>query len=590
MDRIRERLLKLTCRAATSDKYEMKGTNTSTRLHIGDGADWHFVNGPWRDGSDHGLVVPEETLFRDGDAMQGVHYAFHRRLCYRDCTVRFQFCLQPHTDVGVVFRAQDESHFQLVHFPSCGQACRAQNFWAAVSGMDDSGYLRVEKRELLRRVPSTIGKSLRASIRLTGSTVQVRLGDYGSFEAQISGTSQPGHIGVFLYGPAQIRDIEIDGEPASTPVWQDQLRQSKNWFHPVPAPRGTWQQPQDFKRLSNGELLLLFNSRSDQNQSETARSIPYLARSDDGGRSWSGSSPLTFAGETNTWFGARFHVTPKGRLIALLPDKPGGTIRDSNDGGVTWSAPTKTNLPLDRLSLAPHAFLNLSDGAMLAFPYGRFGAPISENVWTWGSVHCQAFCCRSEDDGRTWSSPVNIDTPLIDGKGQKVEGNLDLTEVSAVELVSGRVMAFVRPISSPWMWETWSDDGGRTWGACVRGPFPGYASPNMVRTRRGAILIAVREPELTVFCSHDEGVTWDQGTIIDTGIWAMGSLLEVEPDLVLYVYWDSFQGLMRAQFLRVVNRMVTPVRIEKVKENENFPLDVDRCDLGECQRSTAGEY
>ncbi len=123
--------------------------------------------------------------------------------------------------------------------------------------------------------------------------------------------------------------------------------------------------------------------------------------------------------------------------------------------------------------------------------------------------------------------------------------------VSAAQLSCGRVMGFIRPVYSPWMWETWSDDGGRSWGACVRGPFPGYAAPNMLRTASGTLLIAHRMPMLTVHCSLDEGRTWDQGTTIDSGLWAMGSMIEIEPDLVLYLYWDSYESLMRAQRLKV---------------------------------------
>jgi hypothetical protein len=40
----------------------------------------------------------------------------------------------------------------------------------------------------------------------------------------------------------------------------------------------------------------------------------------------------------------------------------------------------------------------------------------------------------------------------------------------------------------------------------------------------------------------------------------MGSMIEVEPDVVLYVYWDSFESLMRAQFIRVTPDGLEPVR------------------------------
>ena len=93
---------------------------------------------------------------------------------------------------------------------------------------------------------------------------------------------------------------------------------------------------------------------------------------------------------------------------------------------------------------------------------------------------------------------------------------------------------------------------------CVRGPFPGYAAPNMVRTASGATLIAHRMPALCIHCTRDDGVTWDPGTTIDSGMWAMGSMVEVEPDIVLYVYWDSYAGLMRSQRIAVTPSDLSP--------------------------------
>src|SRR5688572_1396833 len=106
-------------------------------------------------------------------------------------------------------------------------------------------------------------------------------------------------------------------------------------------------------------------------------------------------------------------------------------------------------------------------------------------------------------------------------------------------------MALVRPIWSPWMWETWSRDGGATWSPCVRGPFPGYATPSAMRTRSGAILVAPRLPCLTMQVSRDDARRREAGTITDGGLWAMGCMREVSPGVVLYVYWDNLGSLMR---------------------------------------------
>lgn len=53
--------------------------------------------------------------------------------------------------------------------------------------------------------------------------------------------------------------------------------------------------------------------------------------------------------------------------------------------------------------------------------------------------------------------------------------------------------------------------------------------------------------------------------MIDSAIWVMGSILEVRSDLVLYIYYDSFETKMRAQFIRVADGRLSPVRREELK-------------------------
>jgi len=214
---------------------------------------------------------------------------------------------------------------------------------------------------------------------------------------------------------------------------------------------------------------------------------------------------------------------------------------------------------MKRLHLGPQAFVNLADGSVVMFGYGGHDSSLAAAaIFTWGSHHCQAFACRSEDNGRTWSEWANVDGTR-DSSRDPVDGSLDLTEVCGVQTGDGRLLAMIRPIYSPWMWETWSSDGGASWTPCVRGPFPGYATPNMLRTASGAILIAHRLPGCTIHTSLDDGRTWDQGTLIDSAIWVMGGMIEVAPDVVLYVYYDSFESLMRAQFIRVTPSGLVPV-------------------------------
>lgn len=539
-------------------------TSPNSVVRIGDGSDWRFVNGEWEDTDEGCLRVREEARRVSGDNMQGHHYAFHTGKCYADVRVRFEFRLTPHSDAGIILRARDRSHFYLLHFPNCGQAFRAQHFWVAFSRMDESGYLRRIKMEMVRRVPSNSGVWLKAALTLSGDTITATIGDHGCFEARDEAYADAGQIGVYSFGDADIRNLALEGDQLPSCSWDDEPQQATNWYYPCPDTEyGKWQEPRDLLRLADGTLLLNY---AVQEEPYRGKITPLLTRSADGGRTWSTPELLQVPDASEVWFQPRLHITPAGRLIYIIKREEEYVTAESVDGARTWSQSKSVEIGpkpplLKGLHLGPQAFLNLADGSMVLFGYGGcdLGNP-DLAIYTWGSLHCQAFACRSTDDGRTWSSLVNVDDPGRDPEGNLYEGNLDLTEVCGAQMGNGRIMALIRPVYSPWMWETWSDDGGATWGPCVRGPFAGYATPNMLRTVAGAVLVAHRLPSMTIHCSLDEGHSWDQGTMIDSAIWVMGSMLEVEPDVVLFAYWDSYESLMRMQRIRVTPAGLQPIR------------------------------
>jgi len=532
-----------------------------TALRIGDASNWHFVNGHWQDGEDNLLKVSEAARAAPGASLYQHQYAFHRRLCYKDVRVQFAFRLKAHSDVGIMLRASDESHFHLLHFPNCGQACRAQHFWVALSRMDDTGYLKHVKLEMIRRVPSNAEIWLSADVTLKGNRIGERVGENGYFEAGGDLCFGAGHLGVFSTGGGEIRDLVIEGKPARAAAWADEISQPTNWFNPCPEPGyGPAQMPQDLVRLREGEILLSYTA-SEAMCVGTPR--PFLSSSHDRGRTWSESEPLQVMQEDGGWLPARLNLTPGGRLIGLVKAKEGHFIAESKDRGRTWSESAPVDfgpLPdgMSELHIGPQAFLNLADGAMLLFLYGGHDlADPALTIGNWGAWHCRAYSVRSTDDGHTWSAPVNLDNSAGAGVSGQA-GSLDLTEVCAAQMGDGGVMALIRPVYSPWMWETWSRDGGATWGPCVRGPLPGYATPNMLRMASGKVLVAHRLPSLTMHCSPDDGRTWDQGTQIDSALWVMGCMAEVEPDVALYTY--CVESLMSGQLIRVTPSGLEPIR------------------------------
>ena len=545
-------------------------TGTTQPLSIAEGQ-WHFLNGDWHDFESGMLGVAKDDVCRDGDAMQGHHYAFARHRCFADMRVRFEFRVGNHTDAGIVLHAVGESDFYLLHFPGCAQSSRGQHFFAALSRMDRDGFLRGIKLEMVRRVSSHPTEWKESELILRGNRLEVRIGNHGLFELSHPGLEGTGCLGLHFCSTnpeahAPLRNVMVDGEETGD-TWNESVRQSANWFKPVPPDGYAWQKPNDLVELPDGELLLTYDVANNDDSTDDANNALMLTRSSDQGRSWSNPVPLDLDDRTEAFFPPRLHLTPGGRLIALLMKDDAFWTRESKDGGVAWSSPSPVNIPAwhkdrtIRFNIPPQAFVNLADGAMLVFGYGQVRGYSRGELFTWGGEHHQAFSCRSTDDGRTWSEPVNVDNRGCNRKGEPIDGNMDLTEMSAVQTGDGGIMGLIRPVYSPWMWETWSNDGGVTWGPCVRGPFPGYATTNLLCTKAGALLIAHRQPSMMIHCSRDDGHTWDEGTQVDSGLWCMGVLREVEPDVVLHVYWDTFQSHMRAQRYRVLPDRIEPARV-----------------------------
>jgi len=79
----------------------------------------------------------------------------------------------------------------------------------------------------------------------------------------------------------------------------------------------------------------------------------------------------------------------------------------------------------------------------------------------------------------------------------------------------------------------------------------------MLCTSSGALILAGRFPGLGLHVSHDGGMTW-RSYRIDQTLWACGTLFEVEPDIVLYVYMTA--GKLRGQFIRITADAAEPAR------------------------------
>ena len=247
----------------------------------------------------------------------------------------------------------------------------------------------------------------------------------------------------------------------------------------------------------------------------------------------------------------------------------------SNDNGRTWSGVTTiNNTPLDdrdagiietaKGTLIVNWFTSLYYERIKDHPWQRHLekiGPETRKQWV-DSRFPDAlegyWIRRSTDGGKSWSAPIELDRPYAFTKERGfAPGSVDFTECTGVA-IGDKITVLVRPIYSARMWQCWSEDAGATWDSATRATFPGYAQ-SMLRTKSGAIVVAHRYPQYSINVSRDDGLNWDQGTLIDCPAWAMGAMIEVEPDVVLCVYMNEPRELpLLSQRIRITPTGITP--------------------------------
>jgi len=188
--------------------------------------------------------------------------------------------------------------------------------------------------------------------------------------------------------------------------------------------------------------------------------------------------------------------------VGPSPQRWWGVVRTSNDGGRTWSDARR--LPDGILGPIKNKPVLLADTTIVAGSSTE--SPDHPSAWR---VHFE----RSEDRGRTWTS-----TPAPPSDGGS---GIDAIQPSIL-IHPGQKLQAVGRTRSGRIFETWSEDEGRTWTPLALTALPNPNSGiDAITLRDGRHLIVYnhtaqgRSP-LNVAISRD-GRTWEAGLILEQG-------------------------------------------------------------------------
>lgn len=249
---------------------------------------------------------------------------------------------------------------------------------------------------------------------------------------------------------------------------------------------------------------------------------PWLARSTDGGETWTAWNPEGYAGDGGTPVtAAPVDFTAPGFAMRVVgtgyhtATDPKGHFFVSPDRGTTWHGPKSFGALPDAAELAGWELTPRTDYLVrgpeecLAFmgarPSGKGGAD-------------RVFCARTSDGGRTWTF-VSWMVPPSDPHRAVMS--------QTVEATPGRLVAAVRrrdlKTNECWIDAYASDDAARTWAYVARVGETGGGNgnpPALVRLADGRLCCAYGNRttrRMLARTSTDSGRTWSAETVLRDG-------------------------------------------------------------------------
>jgi broad specificity phosphatase PhoE len=278
----------------------------------------------------------------------------------------------------------------------------------------------------------------------------------------------------------------------------------------------------EMQKLPGGDLIANFSRRERRSHVDGSGPGNLIMRSKDGGLTWQADETASWAlPEWETDRGEWVRVTDEGWNEADISEKerleaegyrvrvrgvsegrvayltPYFRIYRSTDEGETWSeerqrAPDNVRALFHMFET--HTTLVTSTGVHIRALYGRA---------TDGSGNSEIYFFRSEDDGVSW------DFVRLQPEGPGENG---FDETSLIETPDGRLLIMLRTQPAGYLWQSFSDDMGKTWSAPEEAGIWGFPG-HLLALPDGRILCTYgyrRAPMgIRARISRDNGKTWD---------------------------------------------------------------------------------
>ncbi|MBI3667479.1 MAG: exo-alpha-sialidase [Acidobacteria bacterium] len=166
----------------------------------------------------------------------------------------------------------------------------------------------------------------------------------------------------------------------------------------------------------------------------------------------------------------------------------------STDNGWSWSGPEKVPAPGYEPAATSESILEARNGDWLLPAYAAApGKKVEDSILV-----------RSRDGGRTWEPPVVM--------ARDPEEKISFQEPALLELPSRRLLCVMRTDGAKgFMYETYSDDGGKTWSPPANTGLFGHP-PHLLLARDGKVRLSYglrQSPYGIIIAESDDGVRWD---------------------------------------------------------------------------------